>query len=123
MNRPDDARENFRSARQTAWTLPPARELQARKRLEVLDAYRAQIAADLTATNELHPPTPLEDRREPPLEGLKRAATGAAFILIGACSDAPNATLERAFVIAVGALTAGWGLYDLHRSACHPRMK
>ena len=48
----------FESARKTAHALSPARELQARKNLDRLDAYRAKIARET-----IHPldNAPLED--------------------------------------------------------------
>jgi hypothetical protein len=113
------------NARNVASILPPARAEKARASLDRLDAYRAKCRAeDAAATNGLQPITaPEVDRREPPLEGLKRAATGAAFLILGVSSDAPNAMLERWFVIAVGSSMALWGAIDLHRSACNPRTK
>jgi hypothetical protein len=114
------------NARNVASVLPPSRAEKARASLDRLDAYRAKvqleqntiIAPELQAISE-----PTLERREPPLEGLKRVATGAAFITIGVLSDAPNATLERALVITVGIIAAGWGALDLHQSACNPRSK
>jgi hypothetical protein len=113
------------NARNVAGLLPPSRAAKARASLDRLDAYRAKCQVeDAAATNELPPITAPEfDRREPPLEGLKRAATGAAFAALGLFSDAPNATLERWFVIVVGAGLVLWGAIDLHRSACDPRAK
>ena len=113
-------------ARNVAGLLPPSRAEKARASLDRLDAYRAKVQLEQNTIIAPEPqfiPEPELERREPPFEGLKRLATGAAFLTIGILSDAPHATLERAFVIAVGVITAGWGAIDLNRSACNPRSK
>lgn len=112
------------NARNVAGLLPPSRAEKARASLDRLDAYRAKIAAENAAATNVPMLEPEQvERREPPLEGLKRAATGAAFLTLGIFSDAPNAMLERAFVVAVGAVVTIWGAWDLHRSACDSRSK